>query len=513
MYSVTSVPETKTIITHKKEKIEFFMKGLVNGKVKSDFTNDTYYVLNKYLDYKGDKFKQELFDKLKYAKDMLLLSARNSVENMPLTLVHDILDMFDLNEITTYIRENKIIKLISGLKEVYDQNRELNDEGSREQTFLIHEYYELIGLLTILKSTLPVIAEYATINTQKLDPKYKEYILLNYYLTHPISQTPPFIKLEQYIQKLINIVKLDNAEISKRIIETLLSVEEYPNYILGLTLFNRLLVTSEIVTEDESKNIISKLYNFVKNRIKLKSMSVDDIKFKNFSNNAIENQFDIDSKLEQYRVPTDVTVGSIKEFEWVYSNGEYLLKQLNLTEQEHHDMYLNILSSVRTLKNKNILPELIYLTSWILNKIIDPRSIMYVTIDELLPAIAASATWCIAHDNEYFAKFLTSYISEDIGMDKINYSSKAKIRPELREQLKGLYPYHYDFIEDSITNVIDGISRSTLVSVLPDEILDTFENKERILESTYDLRNLLAELIITINTKNNDQKVNESKDM
>ncbi len=499
MYSVTSVPETKTIVTCNKDKLEFFMKGLVNGKVKSDFTNDTYYVLNKFLEYKGEKFRKELFDKLKYAKDMLLLSARNSVENMPLTLVHDVLDMFDLNEVTNFIRENNIIRLISGLKEVYDQNRELNDEGSREQTFLVHEYYELIGLLTILKSTLPIIAEYATINTQKLDPKYKEYILLNFYTTHPISQTPPFIKLEQYIQKLIDIVKLDTAEISKRIIETLLSVEEYPRYILGLTLFNRLLVTSEIVADDESKNIISKLYNFVKNRIKLKSMTVDDIKFKNFTNNAVENQFDIDSKLEQYRVPTDVTIGNIKEFEWIYSNGEYLLKQLGLTEQDHFDLYMKTLSSIQPMKFKTILPEQIYVTSWILNSVIDPRSILYVTIDDLLPAIAASATYCIVNGHEYFAKFLTSYVSEDMNIDKINYSSKAKIRSELREKLKELYPYHYDFVEDSITSIIDSISKTTLITLLPDDVLESLENKERVLESTYDLRNLLAELIITIN--------------
>jgi len=496
---------TKVLVEHKNKSIEFSIESIINRRLKDGLDKEgTFYILNRYLDYKGKEFKDELFKREEEAKEgMLSVFTTRSLDPLPVEYVHHILDMFDLQDVYNFIKQTGIVRAPEMLKDEFNDEIIVNDEGSREQTYLKEDYYQLVSLITVLKSTLGVVGEFAAVKESQIPQLYKEFILLNFYVGHPIFKSPPFQKLLDYITKLTDISFLNEEESSIRIIEKIVSKDDMPYYVLGSALFQRLLVSNERADINE-KNLVTKLYNFVKNKIKLKDITSSSnvrIKKQAFGGSSEE---DNESTMETYRVPTDITEGFAVEFKFVYENLDYLIRDMGI---KNPDNVYKIRQAIEPLASELIPVETIKLIAIILKRIIDPRSVDYIPIDLLLNGLAVAIEWCLERGHKELALIMGSYKVKD-DLHQLSISLRNKVSKDLEERLNELYPYHrgikskneikyVSYIREFIDTVAIELNKYNLITTLPvEEMFEDVTSKHvRINE---DIKNQLARLLIDV---------------
>lgn len=504
---INPLSNTKVEVSHNGQKLEFQIETLINRRLRIDLDpKNIFVILNKYLDYKGDEFKEELFRRLVDVNDVILSTiVQPTLEPLPLEITHNILDMFDLQDVYNFIIESKIIKAPDILADEFDEKIIINDEGSREQTYLKKDYLELVALLTILKATLGPIGQYAAIKDSLIPQEYKEFILLNFYSTHPIYHTPPFVKLLEYIKKLVDISLLNEEESSIRVIEKIISKSDLPEYVLGNVLFQRFLLHSELndVSGNKDKNLVNILYNFVKSKIKLKDISNSSIRLK--KQVFIDSDNESESVLESYRVPTDITIGYNEEFKFVFNNIEHLMYGKGIQNT-------NLVYRIREMLDRNETGEIplinIKLAAVILKNVIDVRAVDYVDINGVKNAIAVAAVWLIEHNFPYLAKILTSYkIKEDI--HRLNISVRSKLDKEIREELDNLFLQrglkssgkisYQNYLKEFLDQLAVEYSRMNLVTALDKDLLEELRlNADRIVELDPEIKNIIGRFFIEL---------------
>jgi hypothetical protein len=488
-------------VSNNGDSLIFPINVLINRRLKDGIDKNTiFYILNRYVEYKGKEFRDELYKREAIAEEEISRTLNSkSLDPLPVEPIHNILDMFDLEDVYNFIKQTGIVKPPAMLKDNFNQNIILNEEGSREQTYLKEDYLYLIALITILKSTLGPIGLFATIKEPNIPVIYKEFILLNFYVGHPIFYTSPFKKLLDYVKKLTDVSLLNEDEASIRIMEKMVSKDDMPYYILGSLIFQRLLLSSE-VNDTDNKNLVTKIYNFVKNKIKLKDITYSsNIRLKKPASGMDE---DNDSTIETYRVPTDITEGFATEFKFAYEQIDYLIRDMEIQNPE---MVFEIRGYLRNLEDKLLPDENIRLTAIILKKVIDPRSVDYVPLELILNGMAVAIEWCLERGHNQIAKILSSFKTES-EVHQISSSLRNLMDKELEEKLNKYYPYYrgiktkdqvryVSYIKEYIDQLAIMLNRYNMYTVLPVELLNT-DKQHTIIDS--DIKNQLAKFFIDL---------------
>jgi len=512
MYSIENLHTDICMITkYNGEKLNFEIANLIDTRLKNLLLpHRLFQVLNKYLDYKGNSFKKKLNDVLKVSYDDILINSMNvELDPLPISIVHNVLDMFDLDDVVKFIKDKKILRVPSVLKDNYDGLREQNDQGSREQTYLIEDYYELMALITIIKATLPIVGMYVTLKKSSIAKPLKDYIILNFYMGHSIYNSRPFVKLHEYIDKLVDIAA-QKEDFSKRIIEKSLPKDEMAEYVLAPAIFQRLAYTNEI-DDVEDKNAITKLYSFVINNIKLKATeNSSNIRIKNPVGTNISDSNESESEMETNRTPVDLTFGHIEEFKYYLSDTTRLLNHLDLLK--HKTLLNKVYKYFKDIPIGNIPDFNVDISFWIMKDIIDFRTSDYVELNEVINALAVAFVWSLVNSHKDIANILATHTIPDEG-DVFKYSAghKNKISKENKDLINEIFPYSnivtvkdvetlVNDVETIINKTTVDMNKSVLMSILPDELhKEYFDNVDRVVKIPQDIKNKLAELILDIN--------------
>jgi len=506
MLSVTNVySDTTVLATYNKEVLDFTIESIINRRLRDEVSPQKMFtILNAFLNFKGEEFKSKYFNLLKVGKNTILLEAtKRDVYPLPLKIVHDVLDMFDFEEIKTFLRNTNYIKIPSKLLDVYDASIEIDERGSREQTYLKDEYVELIALITMLKSTTGLIGEYAAIKDTVLSKNpYKEYMLLTFYTTHPIWKNPAFVKMVDSVKKLINRLFNDAENTAIRIIEKTISRDSLPLYITSLVVIQKLLVNNEL-DDNDLKHTITKIYSFSTNNLKFKDSS-SKYKIKHLSS-ADDGGAEQESAMESYRVGTKLTPGILEEYRNVFRDPYRVAKQLGI--KANRKQISLVLDNFNRLKEPLPIEEAIYVVSWLYKDITDPRSFDYLLIDELINAMAIGYLYLNENGYEDIAAIISSFSSTESTF-KLNFSLRNKLDNELRNGLIDIFKYERaiksagevkvtSYIEDIVSVFSKSLMKYNLISVLDDELL---LDNNRSVKVTENIKNRLSSLIIFINT-------------
>jgi len=490
------------------KEVVFNVESILNRRLRDSVNPDTIFtILNSYIEYKGPKFRDELFSRNEKGKNILIEYLTADTYNIPYKTVHNILDMFDINDVKKFIKDRKLVTPPTTLPDQYDTNIDKNERGSREQTYLKEDYYDFIALITILKSTLGIVGEYAFMKSTVLNKNiYKEFILLNFYRSHPIFQTPPFVKLLASISKLVERLFKDSKNTALRIIEQNVSKENLPLHVLALVVIQKLLFNDEL-SDTDVKNTITKVYSFASDKLKLKNNMGGKFKIRDM----VEQDSDSDSEsvLEKYRKNSDVTPGYIEEYKVATENVFRLARYLNL----HFDdaVIEKIWRSLNVLNEKFPIHECILLASWSLKGIADMRCLDYLRIEHIINILTVGVLWALENDHKQAALIMSSYALTDTG-HRVKLSLRNKIRPELKEKLKELFPYEktavingkvstINYVEETINDISKKLMDGSLVSTLPEDIIEEITGTSlRSIIVPENIRNILAEYIIGIET-------------
>ena len=517
MYSVVKNKSTidkslNIAFTYKDKTLIFDVTNAVTPRARTAIEENTLFeILNKFIKYKGDKFHKELFEKYNEIKELLATFVlSDSVTPLPTVIVEDILDMFDIVELKEFISKNRLSPIPTMLKDSYDPTTEINDLGSREQTYLKDDYYDLIALINILRATLLTIGEYVTMKKDSISQSHKEYLMIHFYIEHKIYETPAFIKLREYINKLLEVAISKSEEFAINIITSNIPKREFIPYLLGLVIFQKFILSNDI-KDEKDKNVVTKLYHFVTNKIGIKSQNRNNkLSIKTYTGNTNSANTEGESALESFRVSTDITPGQLVEFNYIFADPYFLLQQVGCNNKEDIKLLEEVLPYFNKLRELDIPDESFIIMSWVLKDVIDPRVIDYIDLD-LVHGLAVAYVYLNKIDEGFFATLLSTYISKKDNFI-LSVNLKHKITKENLEILEKFYPNHKavrskdkitysNIILQSITDLVGTISNKNLVSVLPDKYSSIYKNTAGSLVIPNNIRNDIITMIIKLNKK------------
>ena len=450
MFSVINLMTTKDAsicVNFKEKKLEFIISSVIAAKGKPKLDGDQQFVLlNAYLDYKGTAFKEKLFNELERSYNIMQdCSFIPGTHEIPYEGVDNIIDLFDFADVFDYIKNHYRLQPPKHLKVVFEEKIEKDARGSRDQTYLKDDYLELAALITIIKATLGPVCLYMYIKREEVVPTAKEYYLFSFYLKNEKMNTyAPFIKLMRFTEKLIEQSDDGSFEDRKRVLDRGISQEELPVYLLGLVTIQK-LSTATLIDDDENKNIINRIYNYVNSRLKATNSTSKTIRDKEPMVDADSASGDKESVPESLRVYADLAPGMSIEMDWAVRSTDVIIQQLpdNFKQTIDYQALADAVLFTRELHTIPIAKPNIIFLSYIFKCILDPRCLDYIKLEGIvnLTAVGFAYLWGLGFKN--LALLLVSVIlNEDEDLIKINPTiNKPRMSKEARDKLDELFPY------------------------------------------------------------------------
>jgi len=430
-------------VSHGGEEIIFNIKSLISKRNKDELGDHQFTLLEEYIDYKGSDFKDSLFSKYVAAYTEITMSiGRTNIIPLPYSMVHNILDMFDVNDIFYWMKNIRQFKALSGLDDVFDESRVIDGRGTRVQTYIKDDYLYLASLIMVMKTVIGPIGQYADMYTDQLTSHLAAYTLFNFISTHPIYQSEPFVKLYGQTEIIVAVVTREASLSALSVIEHQVPKDSLVDWVLANTVLHR-IVTFPIITDTNNDNIITKSYSFINNKMKIKGdvskkLRIKDAEGKN--NDASLNESE--SVLETYRIVSELAPAMVVELDWAVSN---LAKNPHLL---YPDIDLNLYDNVKRftarLKDVMLTKSQIQIIGWITKGYIDSRALNYIKLESIISLTIISFCWLWQHNFKYLALWITSSVLDDTYDDSMVISmttNRTRITTDLKEELDRLFPY------------------------------------------------------------------------
>lgn len=495
-----------------KNKVDFPIETIMNRRLKDGVIDELVFILlNEYIDTKTDEFKENLFKAYTMASNgMNDESVSLSIDNPPMELLHDVLDLLDYEEIREFILNNKRVVIPKALPEVFDENSVIDTHSTRAQTYIKTDYISFIALITILKAAMPILGAYATAKESVIaNSVYKEMLLLRFFVRHPLYRTTPFVKLRESLTILVERLYSNEEQTALRIVDKKIDRDNIPNYVIGVVLVQKILFSNEL-TDNDVKNTVTSVYSFASDKVSIKAAGANKHALKYYNNgNSTDSNGDEEGVLESYRIASDLSIGDMVKFKHAFKNPYRLLQQLKVpTTNSEVDKLIGELSKLKTLQFTD---ESVYITSWVFKDILDPRSLEYLEIDELINALAVAHLYLAHNNHKELAIIITTYKVKSDSF-KLSFNVRGKLDETLRAELAVIFPYNevrrkganrisWSPIELIIDETAIALSGTKLMSSISTSRMNALAGTTSLeLTIPKEFKNLLAKYIIDINT-------------
>ena len=466
MFSIQNVYNKGQItirVKHGDKSLDFIIASLIGkARNKEELENDVQFtILNSYCNYKGEEFKQKLFDSYLAASEMLdnaLTNPDMEVFNTP--LLDGILELFKVEEVRDYLVNEWKLQPPANLLDEFDAQIETDAKGTRIQTYLKEDYIDLAAMSVVIKATLGPVAQFGFYRHSTIDSNYKEYALLQFYTPFPnIYKCKAMVKLLGLIEKLIEQTTTSKDIMANRVLEKFISKDDLGEYVLAIVVLQKISI-APLVNDTAESNIVTKLYNHINNKLKPNGETSKVIKDKTPLEDTDSNTGDKESLLESYRATQDLASGIVVELNFVTETVDRIIGQLPPKQKEL--VIQSKLLPIAIEASKAYLPtnptvidiqELqLNILAIIFKNVIDPRSYDYLEINSLVNLIAVGFVYLWELGFKELALILLSRIipmsmlgdnSAVVGLSV----SRHRIPKELKEELDKVFPYKRELNE------------------------------------------------------------------
>lgn len=434
MFKLTITPlSNKITVSLGDNEIVFNYKLLYKNRLDED-TFAQYRLLNQYLNYKGDEFKHELFQRMKDAHTAIYNKINDeNIEPIPIKEVHSIIDMFDGLDMFNYFKYVNQINIPPDVFEEYCPSR-----GSKVQTYIKDDFIELVGLIMIIKTIAGPIGYFSYILDSRLGKK-KDNILFKFIRTHRIINTPPYVKIIGIIKGLLN-QPMNKANEDVRVIDNGIAKDDAHMYYCAVVTFQRLTVA---IPDDPYNSIVNRIYTYTKNKLTPTGGVSNSIRDKKPMLGGDGDDQNKESMAEAYRFVTDLTIGEKAVEEWAVSSVDMVLHNTpeRLKQYVTKDTLDIGIKAVKQLTGNDISNEQLSILALV--KIADPRALAYLSMKVTnLMAVTYSILYNLGFVD--IATILVSKYSAEKDEDLLTLSgsvNKSRITTEQKERLKELYPF------------------------------------------------------------------------
>lgn len=493
--------------------IVFDISSIVNKRNKDEINAEKQFIiLEAYLDYKGDKFKKALLEEYILAEEILLSTIGSmDVINLPYDLVNGIFKLFDFEDVFHFIKHVYKLKPLPSLKDKFDDKMVEDGLGTRVQTYIKDDYLELVALVQILKTVVGPIGHFGYINSMELGKDHIHYSLFNFFIQNDVYETRPFVKLLGLVDKVIENVSRNAEEAAIRIIEKKMPSNDLNHWALSSAIIQKIAM-AVILEDNDLKNVVTRTYNFVNNKLQNKGDTSNSIRPKRTMLDSEVGDSDPESVLESYRIVSELPKGFVVEMEWAIDNISKTM--LYGSEYINSTILYKARAFTERLKDITLTPVQISILGWIFKDYIDPRSLMYVKIDAIVDLIALAFTklWNMGYKD--LALLISSMPVEYDDAEIINFTTNRKrISKEMKLELDEVFPYkkiivstggnrEVNVAESSINLISDDFYKHRWMYSADNEYIEEVNNNtSKSAEVPGDLKTRLAELILHINRR------------
>lgn len=508
MLNVFTKEDIAINIKNGKDEQQFIISPLITKRNKEELDPENQFLLlNAYLNYKGDEFKDKLMQLyLKASDDMFGYMMRRDIDPLPYKMVHDILDMFNIADVYTFVKDIYKVVPPKELKDQIDKTKEKDGDITRAQTYLRTDYWELAALVLILKAALPVIGHFSYIKKNNLDAIHREYTLFNLILTHPVFDSTPMKKLYDFCDTLVNILLKDPTEAAIRIIEKRVPREDFTTYILAFTVFQKISIAS-VIDDFDGKNIVTRMHTYIHSKLDSRKDVKSAIRAKSTKEEASDVKGDRESLLELYVAATELPKGTEIELDWSVSDINRIIKQLPI------EIDMDMVTTTHNILSNNIgnpiSKQQKLLLAYIFKTIINPEALEYITMKSMINLLSIGFAYLWKIECRYIALLLTSYVdTTDSEVMSINSTvSRTRLSKELRDKLMEYYPYtrvinkdtNANIAEEAINNLTNEIFVLRWNPTAPDVYLkQVVSNRTEFRVLPHDLKSQITEMVIKL---------------
>ena len=439
-------------------KVEFDVSSILNKRNKVELDPENQFaLLEGYLDYKGDEFKDKLMLAYVNASDRLLMTVTNpDIYPLPVSITYEILDMFDYYDVADWLINVRKVQPLPNLVEKFDTDDANDTEFTRAQTYLKSEYLELAALTLIVKAVIGPIGEYGFINGNEIMGLHKEYILYNFIDGHPISQTPPVLRLKAFVNKLVSISLKEATLTAVRVIEKRIPKEETADYVLAAIILQKVSIAT-IVNDNPSKNIITMIYTFINNKLSVKGDTSNSIRAK-------DGHIDVEvgekeSIVESYRMTVSVAPNIPIELNDSVSDINIIAMQM--TELYGVTLDTGVIADAieffKIVLNGGMSEEQMNILTFIFKSVINPRGMLHLSIESVYNLLVVGFAYLQATDHKYLSLLLGSLANDvEEGVLQINSTvNRSRLPIEVKDKLTEYFPYEKVINKDTTANVAE----------------------------------------------------------
>lgn len=416
-----------------------------NQKIKTKVDVNAYAIANNYLEYRGEDFREELFQ--------LYSNAMNYIDNYKYKGKEEdyikirkqlaiIINYIDIEHLYRYTNEISAMVIPDRLPDVFDDQVEIDGIGTRDQTYTKQDYKYLLPTLVMFKFIYPLIEE--IMNT--LEDSKKNFLsiqmlaLLKHY---DFYNYEGFIKLRKYVNKIIENIPKEDVDI--KVLTLNIDKNTIPEYYLGELLFGKIVFLDLLNPEVE---IVTSIFKDINTKLKNKGDASNKFRNNNKPKESEDSTTDKGSVAESFRMGSDITKGLFVELNYVTEDLNFLMKQF--TYDFNMDYIKYAVEEVKKLDNVDISLIHINLLSQIIKNAIDCRGLNYLEFEQLKNCLVIGYATLMQLNNYPIANLFLSKRLTKIQDDTFQISvsfEKNKLKGHREDELFKIYPVQKNITE------------------------------------------------------------------
>lgn len=485
MFSIENIYTKASTVVKVKDgdsSTDFVISSVISKRNKEELDDDRQFLLlNDYVKWKGDNFKHELYSRYqKSSEDILDTALHTQIYPLPVYIINPVLDMFDLNDMVKFLKEVKKLPAPSNLADDFDEMIENDGRGTRVQTYIKDDYIQLAALVIIIKAVIGIIGQFAYVRSKDVNTVHKNYILYQFLRQHPLFKSDPAEKLLGLIDKVVNLPTNEKELDSKRTLEKQLPKDEIPTAVLAQVVIEKLPIAC-IVDDNKDKNIITKVYNYVNNKLKAPGDSTKAIKSKTLLSDSESGSGDSESIIESTRIISNLSTATPLEISWAINTVDKILHQVPkyMLEKIDKNVIKDALVFTKIFTNGNLNKAQVELLAFLFKDVIDPRAIDYVDIESIINLLSVGFAYLWGLDFKRVALILVAQQNprEENTLTINSTVNRTRITKEMKDELEYLFPYKRVINEDTKANLVEEMITMMVNDISEVEWIHTADNK------------------------------------
>lgn len=436
--SLSETSRSEVSLIHRGQQIDFNVsdyKGIMR-----DLKHDIFGEINAFWSWLPSPEQDQIFAAYREIKNVF--SEYPSNEQLMLRLfglVGKLMNLHQLDKIKHWMDFHERIYYPPDLKQVFIQHQM---PGTAEGTYLFEDYAWLVALSIVLRPMFPIWGEFIAYIKEDFGPNWKEYYAYQLLSQSELAHSIPMERLRVYVKSMVASEKKVDVGNSAHILHGGVSVEDYPEWVIGLVLVRKLII-GDVKGMDPKAHLASQIFNFIKYKTKPRSdngfSGIVREKRLEGSGQGEENQ---QSRLEANKVKAPVSEGKIAPI--LHYARDMRRIALRICPDLPLDLLERSFESVLTLQNELHHKHQTVLVMYVLKyrRQISPRAIHHFLRNAKLEAIAAAQAiyW---HKGYYELAALVSAIARpNIDEHTANEGGpRTRLSPAIIEELTRWFPH------------------------------------------------------------------------